>query len=288
MNRKWVIMILLVSFVTAIILGNMFLYRDGDVSGTVAEVTPKSYNAYRMNSELVGEAQVIAASVKVVKDENCEAQCCSKGRNPEAEMKQMKVDAAKNAAAADNAARQNEATADSTKAKTYSGVYTCPMDSHSDVIQMGPGKCPKCGMELVAVEETSGRTFYICPMPEDSVASSKPGKCPKCGMELIEKTVSKESREEMRENSTKSEKESAGRQLSGVYTCPMDSHANIVQMGPGECPECGMELVPVEKTSGRTFYVCPMPADKVVSSKPGDCPKCGMKLIKKTVEIKMD
>jgi len=26
--------------------------------------------------------------------------------------------------------------------------YTCPM--HSEVMQAGPGKCPKCGMDLVA------------------------------------------------------------------------------------------------------------------------------------------
>jgi hypothetical protein len=27
-------------------------------------------------------------------------------------------------------------------------VYTCPM--HSDVRQVGPSKCPKCGMDLLA------------------------------------------------------------------------------------------------------------------------------------------
>ena len=29
-----------------------------------------------------------------------------------------------------------------------SAVYTCPM--HRDVRQSGPGKCPKCGMDLLA------------------------------------------------------------------------------------------------------------------------------------------
>ena len=28
-------------------------------------------------------------------------------------------------------------------------LYTCPMDSHADVVSDKPGKCPKCGMDLV-------------------------------------------------------------------------------------------------------------------------------------------
>ena len=27
--------------------------------------------------------------------------------------------------------------------------------------------------------------MYTCPMPQDSVFSEKPGKCPKCGMDLV-------------------------------------------------------------------------------------------------------
>ena len=33
----------------------------------------------------------------------------------------------------------------------------------------------------------TGKQLYTCPMPEDSVFSDKPGKCPKCGMELVKK-----------------------------------------------------------------------------------------------------
>src|SRR5512134_1193345 len=29
------------------------------------------------------------------------------------------------------------------------------------------------------------KQMYTCPMPQDSVFSDKPGKCPKCGMELV-------------------------------------------------------------------------------------------------------
>lgn len=35
---------------------------------------------------------------------------------------------------------------------------------------------------------------------------------------------------------------------STKYTCPM--HPNVVQDGPGKCPVCGMDLVPVNKISG--------------------------------------
>jgi hypothetical protein len=28
-------------------------------------------------------------------------------------------------------------------------LYTCPMPIHADVVSDQPGKCPKCGMELV-------------------------------------------------------------------------------------------------------------------------------------------
>jgi Cu2+-exporting ATPase len=31
-----------------------------------------------------------------------------------------------------------------------------------------------------------------------------------------------------------------------MYTCPM--HPEIIQEGPGSCPTCGMDLVPMEPT----------------------------------------
>lgn len=34
--------------------------------------------------------------------------------------------------------------------ETKQTYYTCPM--HSDVIEMRPGKCPKCGMTLVIMD----------------------------------------------------------------------------------------------------------------------------------------
>jgi hypothetical protein len=62
-------------------------------------------------------------------------------------------------------------------------IYTCPM--HPDVVSDKPGKCPKCGMDLVAKNQEPAVTAkYTCPMDPD-VISDKPGKCPKCGMDLV-------------------------------------------------------------------------------------------------------
>lgn len=67
-----------------------------------------------------------------------------------------------------------------------------------------------------------------------------------------------------------------------VYTCPM--HPEIRQSGPGNCPQCGMALEPVnaELASASIEYTCPMHPE-VVSSRPGSCPKCGMALEPRTV-----
>jgi Cu(I)/Ag(I) efflux system membrane fusion protein len=82
---------------------------------------------------------------------------------------------------------------------------------------------------------------------------------------------------------------------SGVrYHCPM--HPTYITDKPGDCPICGMRLVPIEQgkaaapgnvagqttapaaigTEG-TVWTCPMHPE-VRSDKPGRCPKCGMPL----------
>lgn len=71
------------------------------------------------------------------------------------------------------------------KADFAEDVYTCPMDEHSHILQVGPGRCPECEMDLVPITQT-GRHVYTCPMEEHHhILSNVPGKCPECGMDLI-------------------------------------------------------------------------------------------------------
>jgi hypothetical protein len=65
--------------------------------------------------------------------------------------------------------------------------YYCGM--HPDVISDEPGKCPKCGMELLE-RKIEAKKLYVCPMHPD-VKSDKHGKCSKCGMDLVEKKPAK-------------------------------------------------------------------------------------------------
>jgi FtsP/CotA-like multicopper oxidase with cupredoxin domain len=58
-------------------------------------------------------------------------------------------------------------------------VYSCPM--HPDVVSDEPGKCPRCGMKLVA---TAAPITYTCPMHPE-VVTTEPGNCPQCGMKLM-------------------------------------------------------------------------------------------------------
>ncbi len=63
------------------------------------------------------------------------------------------------------------------------------------------------------------------------------------------------------------------------YQCPM--HPTYISDKPGDCPICGMQLVPVgikEEPSPKAAFVCPMHPE-VTSDKPGKCPKCGMTLV---------
>lgn len=73
-----------------------------------------------------------------------------------------------------------------------------------------------------------------------------------------------------------------------LYTCPM--HPEVITEEPGQCPKCGMDLVPVKKNAGvqekehqyeeeePQLWTCGMHPE-VLLEEPGQCPKCGMNLV---------
>jgi RND family efflux transporter MFP subunit len=75
---------------------------------------------------------------------------------------------------------------------------------------------------------------------------------------------------------------------TAVYVCPMPEHVSIVYDHGGNCPICGMALVPVMPSALKKiqpggqvlYYTCPMPGHASVhQDKPGKCPLCGMTLV---------
>ncbi|HKQ90096.1 MAG TPA: heavy metal-binding domain-containing protein, partial [Blastocatellia bacterium] len=72
--------------------------------------------------------------------------------------------------------------------------YTCPMDP--EVVQTGPGACPKCGMALEPMTPAfpATKTEYVCPM-HPQIVRDEPGSCPICGMALEPRVVTLEEEE---------------------------------------------------------------------------------------------
>ena len=92
--------------------------------------------------------------------------------------------------------------------------YTCSM--HPEVRQKGPGKCPKCGMSLIPFDSASANGHGAHEHHAHHDASVAPLVSTPHGSKDVE------------------------------YTCPM--HPQVRQIGPGNCPICGMALEPVIAT----------------------------------------
>jgi hypothetical protein len=64
--------------------------------------------------------------------------------------------------------------------------WICPMPGDEDVNEGRPGRCPKCGMDLVAARLDRA---WTCPVHQQQQISATPGKCRLDGRELVPVTV---------------------------------------------------------------------------------------------------
>src|SRR5699024_5259449 len=84
-----------------------------------------------------------------------------------------------------------------------------------------------------------------------------------------------EAKEEARQNAMKSNE-------GAIWYCPMMCEGDKTYDKPGDCPVCGMDLVPKASTAAVKFTCVNHP--EIVEDEQGDCPKCGEALVVKEEE----
>src|SRR5262249_39464660 len=95
---------------------------------------------------------------------------------------------------------------------------------HPEVQSSKPGKCPKCGMKLIAQKKRPAvEKFPTSTTAVDQTPTPPPA--PQRNLEVVQQTAE--------------------------YTCTM--HPEIRTNGPGTCPKCEMTLVPVVPAVGEDF-----------------------------------
>lgn len=82
---------------------------------------------------------------------------------------------------------------------------------------------------------------YTCPMHTE-VIEDYPGQCPKCGMNLVTELMNEADKKDFKSDKSVDE-EFANNNLFQKFTCPM--HPEIIQDKAGNCPLCGMKLIPI-------------------------------------------
>lgn len=146
--------------------------------------------------------------------------------------------------------------------------YVCPM--HPEVVQSTPGRCPICGMNLVAKEtvteegdaiaeatqENSNEHFHA---PMESPLVGTAASSPSAIEEAVEQ-ASKPASSEVDEHSHAGHEHMHASSGDPVYVCPM--HPQVMSDEEGRCPICGMDLVKKNST------MSPPQMDHTTSSHP--------------------
>ena len=153
--------------------------------------------------------------------------CCSTNKDQQADAELVKKyvpEAASSVAV--NVQHHHAETAPQTINRSTDAMYTCPM--HPEIRQQGPGKCPKCNMNLQP--ETSATEHNHAHHGHAAASHPPVTPAPCCGQQETAKPPQAVTK----------------KMLETIYTCPM--HPEIRQQGPGSCPLCGMALEPETMT----------------------------------------
>jgi membrane fusion protein, copper/silver efflux system len=114
-------------------------------------------------------------------------------------------------------------------------LYTCPMVEDAEVRSDKPGKCPKCGMDLVPISETKHK-------------GKKPGGPADPGTSPAPASGPEHAGHAKMAGSPTPPAQEPKEQGKRLYYCPM--HPTYTSDKPGECPICNMTLVAMEEDEG--------------------------------------
>jgi len=114
------------------------------------------------------------------------------------------------------------------------------------VIGIYPQSSP--GHASGAAQEHAGAQLWTCGM-HPQVIQDEPGQCPICGMNLV---PLRDGDAGQGQAPARDHQEAANghQEAAQLWTCSM--HPEVIQDEPGQCPICGMDLVPIRSSGGDT------------------------------------